>query len=472
MKTASDRLERQALLSLMGASDEMTTSLFVELKDEHFSTTATAEIWTKCRAYINASKPIPQRSLFCTDPSLSEESRNLIGMDNPVIGLSEIPELVGQLTEYSQLRSSMDIANKLSGLLTSEEVNVEDIRHLLLTGAEKLDLASGDDVKTLHLGEGSTIDHEDYARSLLQKGSDVIPTGITEFDAVAGGFARGDLVVITSAPANAKTTMAINIATNYYEQQHFNVAYFTFEVPTGELVRRVMSKQGRVPYQLVRKHSALNPCMTESQINQTVSKWCEFTAPERKGSFEFLDSGGMSATRVIAEAKSRGCDLIVIDQLTMMDDPSLKQEQWQMYGTFSRQLKQAAKDHQMIVILIAQRAEDKDQIRYARTVKEYADVVFTWDLDEDAHAGHPAEVRSMKARNTPPFNFKAIFELDYQNIKNPTKLKTSTMPKLTRRAAEDILDVDPTASRPSIETPTKPSEPSGFADLDAILNEG
>lgn len=459
--------------------DELVKSkLITELREDLFSTKATIDIWRRCAALLAAGKSPGSRAVFAEDPVLSEEASALLREPMPPVEAEGVDNLLDTLSAYSGRRQFNDNLAKLATAVKGNDSTVDELRGLMENMVREMATAGGAEDQRIRMGSGSTEDARSFAQNLLTSGSELFPTGLAGFDSVAGGLEKGDLVVITSAPANAKTAMATNIAMNMYQNLGMGVTHFTFEVDKNQIVRRMMSRLARVHYQKVRRHSANNAAMNPAEFARVTDAWVDFDklGQEKGGFYEIVDSPGMSATQVIAVAQSMGAEVVLIDQLTQMTDRSLKMDQWQLFGAFAQQLKAAAKKYNMIVILIAQRDRDSDLVRYSRMVEEYADVGFTWDLSEESHAGEPCEVRSIKARNVPPFKFEQVFELDYQTIRNvdgapQTAFRKRAPDDLTGLSEEMGLMTQGGGINPNFVPPPAAHADLSMNDLDNLLNQ-
>jgi replicative DNA helicase len=75
-----------------------------------------------------------------------------------------------------------------------------------------------------------------------------LPTGFTDFDRKTGGLRGGDLVIIAGRPSMGKTTLAVNIAENAAcnPDSRAAVAIFSMEMPSEQVVTRMLSSIGHV----------------------------------------------------------------------------------------------------------------------------------------------------------------------------------------------------------------------------------
>src|SRR5690606_38377915 len=80
------------------------------------------------------------------------------------------------------------------------------------------------------------------------------PSGFTDFDRLTGGLRGGDLVIVAGRPGMGKTTLAINMGENVAldHKVRGTVLIFSMEMPTEQLMTRMLSSVGGVPLHDIR----------------------------------------------------------------------------------------------------------------------------------------------------------------------------------------------------------------------------
>ena len=69
-------------------------------------------------------------------------------------------------------------------------------------------------------------------------------TGFSSFDSMTSGLQKGDLIIIAARPSMGKTAFALNIANNVSKSH--NVAFFSLEMPSDQLLTRIISIEGNI----------------------------------------------------------------------------------------------------------------------------------------------------------------------------------------------------------------------------------
>jgi replicative DNA helicase len=178
-----------------------------------------------------------------------------------------------------------------------------------------------------------------------------LATGFTDFDKKTGGLRPGDLVVVAGRPSMGKTTLAINIAEYAAVNPEIkaSVAIFSMEMPSEQLVTRMLSSIGHVPLNSIRT----------GRISD--DDWVRITAATSQLSEAklFIDeSAGLTPTELRARARriarEHTLDLIVIDYLQLMQVPGTKENRATEIAEISRSLKALAKELAVPVIALSQ----------------------------------------------------------------------------------------------------------------------
>jgi len=178
-----------------------------------------------------------------------------------------------------------------------------------------------------------------------------LPTGFTDFDKITGGLRPGDLVIVAGRPSMGKTTLAVNMAE--YAAVHpgtrASVAIFSMEMPSEQVITRMLSSIGGVPLNSLRS----------GKISD--EDWVRITGATSQLSEAkiFVDeSPALNPTELRARARrikrEHGLHLVVVDYLQLMQVPGTKENRATEIGEISRGLKALAKELQVPVIALSQ----------------------------------------------------------------------------------------------------------------------
>ncbi len=178
-----------------------------------------------------------------------------------------------------------------------------------------------------------------------------LPTGFTDFDKMTGGLRPGDLVIVAGRPSMGKSTLAVNMAeyAAVHPSTRASVAIFSLEMPSEQVITRMLSSVGGVPLGNLRS----------GRISD--DDWVRITSATNQLSEAkiFVDeTPALTPTELRARARrikrEHGLSLIVVDYLQLMQVPGTKENRATEIGEISRGLKILAKELAVPVIALSQ----------------------------------------------------------------------------------------------------------------------
>jgi len=200
-----------------------------------------------------------------------------------------------------------------------------------------------------------------------------LQTGFTEYDQTTLGLHPGEMVVIAARPAMGKTALVLNIAQNVLRSGK-RVSLFSLEMGAYALLQRMACAHSRVDSMRYR-HGYLNA--TERRAFQ------QATADLAELPFLIDDRSGASVAYIADQVKENKPDLVVVDYLQLMRGSSAREvNRTQEVGSFSRGLKQLAREFELPVIALSQLSravESRDNKR-----PTMADLRDSGEIEQDA----------------------------------------------------------------------------------------
>jgi replicative DNA helicase len=178
-----------------------------------------------------------------------------------------------------------------------------------------------------------------------------LATGFTDFDRLTGGLRPGDLIVVAGRPSMGKSTLAVNMAEYAAVNPAIRapVAIFTLEMPSEQVLTRMLSSIGHVPLNSIRS----------GRISD--DDWVRLTAATSQLSDAriFIDeTAGLTPTELRARARrlkrEHGLGLVVVDYLQLMHVGGNKENRATEISEISRGLKALAKELELPVIALSQ----------------------------------------------------------------------------------------------------------------------
>lgn len=179
-----------------------------------------------------------------------------------------------------------------------------------------------------------------------------VPTGFTNLDRLTSGWQPSDLIIIAARPGMGKTAFVLSMARNMTIDYKQPVAVFSLEMPSVQLITRLISSETGITSEKLRTGKLQN---NEWEILATKVKDLE-NAP-----LYIDDSPGLSIFDLRAKARrlasQYGIKLIIIDYLQLMvsgTNGKAGGNREQEISAISRNLKALAKELNIPVIALSQ----------------------------------------------------------------------------------------------------------------------
>ena len=237
-----------------------------------------------------------------------------------------------------------------------------------------------------------------------------IATGFSDLDKKTAGLQPSDLVIVAARPSMGKTAFAVNMAEHAVMQGN-SVLVFSMEMPSEQIVMRMLSSLGRIDQTRLRTGELQD------------DDWTRFTGAvsQLRDKRLFVDDtpaltpGDVrSRTRRVAR-EAGGVDLIVIDYLQLMRTADKSESRAGEISEISRSLKALAKEMRCPVIALSQLNRALEQrpdkrpmmsdLRESGAIEQDADVILFIYRDEvyneDTEDKGVAEIIIGKQRNGP-----------------------------------------------------------------------
>ncbi|GAA3753307.1 replicative DNA helicase [Microbacterium kribbense] len=245
-----------------------------------------------------------------------------------------------------------------------------------------------------------------------------IPTGFRELDELTNGLHGGQMIVVAARPAMGKSTLALDFARSAAIKHDMPTIFFSLEMGRSEIAMRLLSAEGAIPLQNMRKGTLdqrdwTTVARTRGHINEKP--------------LYIDDSPNMTLVEIRAKCrrlKQRvGLKMVIIDYLQLMTSGKRVESRQQEVSEFSRALKLLAKELQVPVVALSQlnrgseqRQDKKPQVsdlRESGSIEQDADMVILLHresvYDKDSRPGE-ADLIVAKHRNGPTATLEIAFQ--------------------------------------------------------------
>jgi replicative DNA helicase len=227
-------------LTLRRLLDSQSNELYSKLLSSYF-TGINSVLFDKVRSFYKANTRLPSTDEILTlrkDAGLQEYIENQICAEDNNNNFITNEFLVAQLQDYYIRDETIFFLDKL----------VDDLENL-----EKVEIVDKFQNHLLKLNQAIPHDDELYDVAELDFFPDesdftIFPSGLSsEFDAINGGFATQELVLLGGRRGSGKSIISLNLALNRFLQGN-TVSFFTIEMRYKEVYDRLLSIISGVPF--------------------------------------------------------------------------------------------------------------------------------------------------------------------------------------------------------------------------------
>lgn len=263
-----------------------------------------------------------------------------------------------------------------------------------------------------------------------------VDTGYTDINSKTSGFQPSDLIIIAARPSMGKTTLAMNICENAAQNSEKPVMIFSLEMPSDQLMFRVLASQSRVDLTKIRTGQLGDEDW--ARLSSTIGMMGE------KNNLFIDDSSGLTPTQVRSRARRLhrehgGLSLIMVDYLQLMRVPEFSDNRTLEIAEITRSLKALAKELNVPVVALSQlnrsleaRADKRpinSDLRESGSIEQDADVIMFIYRDEvyneNSEDKGVAEIIIGKQRNGPTGRIKLLFNGQYARFDNLSNYQMS-----------------------------------------------
>lgn len=344
---------------------------------------------------------------------------------------------IERLKDASLRRQAIDLGREIT--VWGHDFQQHTGRSLIETAQQRLFDLSGQGVRGqgfVNINEGlvKAINHIEVA---FNSGGALqgLPTGYTDLDELTSGLAGGDLIIVAGRPSMGKTTFAMNVAEHQLERAKQGdgkdvpiVAVFSMEMPTEQLTMRTLASWARIDMSRL-KRGAIED-----------DEWPSLAAAMgrlKDTGLNVDDTPALSVAEVRARARKLArekgrLDLIIVDYLQLMSEPSSSHNRTEEISTISRGLKSIAKELGVPVIALSQLNRSLEQrsnkrpvmadLRESGAIEQDADLILFVYRDEVYNEESPdrgiAEIIIGKQRNGPIGTVRLNFIGKYTRFEN------------------------------------------------------
>lgn len=182
-----------------------------------------------------------------------------------------------------------------------------------------------------------------------------ITSGYPELDAMTAGWQKNSMVVLAARPSMGKTQLALNFAVNAASKDKISVAIFSLEMGKTELAMRLMSMEGEVSLQKLKKGDLFDDEWT--RLGMAMGRLSQLPIYiDDSSSLNILDL----RTKCRRLKKEKDIGMIIVDYIGLMEVEKTL-ERHEGISRISRSLKALSKELEVPVMVLSQLNRDVDK---------------------------------------------------------------------------------------------------------------
>lgn len=351
--------------------------------------------------------------------------------------ISEVANAVptaANVSHYAKIVEEKSLLRRLIRVATQiveDGYTREDEVEALLSEAEKnmMEVSNRQNAGDFQHIQDVLVDTYDNIELLHSQQGEVtgIPTGFTDLDRVTAGFQRNDLIIVAARPSVGKTAFALNIAQNVATKTTENVAIFSLEMGSDQLVSRMLCAEGNIDAQVLRTGAL--------QAKDWEKLTLAMGSLSNAGIF-IDDSSGIRVNEIRSKCRrlqqEHGLGMIIIDYLQLIQGSGNGGESRQQeVSEISRSLKGLARELKVPVIALSQLSRSVEQrqdkrpmmsdLRESGSIEQDADIVsflYREDYYDKESENNMIEIIIAKQRNGPTGTVSLAFKKEYNKFVN------------------------------------------------------
>ena len=244
--------------------------------------------------------------------------------------------------------------------------------------------------------------------------------------------------------------MAVNLLIRQF-RLGYNVVLCSYEMTDEEVLVRLLANIGEVDMGELQNNKLVPP-----KASQVTAAWREFNLEgyERTNGYHIICPKSETTVPEIGfRVRNLKPDVLILDYINLLGSSMGPAEaQWQKLGDISREAKILANKLNCVVILLAQ-IDDAYNLRYSKAIKDHANFVMAWIRDDTSKASHILNIKQIKARNAPLYDFPLGEKFEWAQFRDPDQEDRTTWPNadelmmLELRCQSLGLKPEPTVSK-------------------------
>ena len=212
-------------------------------------------------------------------------------------------------------------------------------------------------------------------------GPNGVRSGFASIDRITQGWQASDLIILAARPSVGKTAFSLNLARNAAVQFHVPVAFFSLEMSSLQLAKRLMTSESGLSADKIKGGAKLESFewdQLEYKLKNLISAPLYIDDTPSIPVMEFR-------TKAKTLVKNKGVRLIIVDYLQLMQGPAeTRGMREQEVAAISRTLKATAKELDVPIIALSQLSRQAVQRTGGTGKPQLSDLRESGSIEQDA----------------------------------------------------------------------------------------
>lgn len=414
MKLIDADAEIQAIFSILTSYNDVKIELLNRLNSSYFGYDPMCLAFEIITNLTKKALTLPSGETFLSTPEVSEEIKMLLtkATNCAVTTKDDTKHLINILDYYRKARLIYEFSSVAVTQLRGVEIaDLEPIINKMESSLMNMRIAN-EDSRMSHFGLGAP-ESDKYINSMVRKEvKSLIPSTFANFDKQVGGFGHSFLVFFASHAKGGKSTVALNMLVNQYLLHNLDVIYVSLEMTEEEVRDCISSKISGVEHGNIRKG-----VLTDAEIKNIQEAWKTFNDHGKANNCRFTIwcPSTISAVELRVNLKPLNYTVVCVDYINLMTTTEKGLALHEKLNTLGRELKQVAKDLNVLLVVPAQMNPDGD-VRYSKSMREHANDIWAWFYGEEEKSTGQITVKELVSRGWGDFSFKLDVDFAHKTV--------------------------------------------------------
>lgn len=429
------QLEFKILRTLCDGPTRIRGNVLPKLKETHFSTATTANLYKRILKLHVTTDGIPSWSDLSHDPGVAKDTRKAMRKTkvNYMRTEDRATSVFTTLENLRQVRALFQLGANLEENLDTETGAI-DIEKAIAKVQSDLAVVSKGAAETVVTRIGKNDTSHKVAKKILTKGGlKRIATGINAFDSINVGIPKSGVFILAANTGGGKSTL-LDVVLEYMAMNGAAIAKVPLEMDAEENITRDMAR--------ITRESMTNLADPLNRISEKRRKemYAQYKAHRKKmaargGGIELVEPGfAANIENMLSYLDPLDYDVIAIDYVGLMDGVN-GDDQWRALSNAVAYAKRyAGRPHKKTLIIFAAQITEEGYLKQSKAMADHCTNIWRWRVGEDERENGVVLVEQDKCRGGKVFKFPLKVDFEYMTFRDLNQKELQEWQLATRDA--------------------------------------